>query len=241
MSNIIDKIQLSGVTYDIGGSGGITSGEVQTMIDSSISGKTNQSDFTGHTANTTVHITAAERTTWNAKSDFSGDYNDLTNKLSAGTNITIVDNVISAEGGSSITIDPTLDGNSDNPVANSAITNAINGKLQSVDFAATNWAGTGTTSLRKTTNGSSYTNYAFVASINQKPILSSNYQYVNKFSLVETSAITTAITSSSTDSEIPSAKAVNDKLGGLSIVKMTQSEYDALATKDSNTLYVING
>lgn len=80
MSNIIDKIQLSGVTYDIGGSGGITSGEVQTMIDSSISGKTNQSDFTGHTANTTVHITAAERTSWNAKSDFSGSYNDLTDK-----------------------------------------------------------------------------------------------------------------------------------------------------------------
>ena len=30
-------------------------------------------------------------------------------------------------------------------------------------------------------------------------------------------------------------------LGGLSLVKLTQSEYDALATKDSNTLYVING
>ena len=40
-----------------------------------------------------------EKSTWNAKSDFSGDYNDLTNKLSAGTNITIVDNVISATGG----------------------------------------------------------------------------------------------------------------------------------------------
>lgn len=30
-------------------------------------------------------------------------------------------------------------------------------------------------------------------------------------------------------------------LGGLKLVKLTQSEYDALATKDSNTLYVING
>ena len=54
---------------------------------------------TAHTANTTVHVTSAEKATWNAKSDFSGSYNDLTNKLSAGTNITIVDNVISAEGG----------------------------------------------------------------------------------------------------------------------------------------------
>ena len=28
-------------------------------------------------------------------------------------------------------------------------------------------------------------------------------------------------------------------LGGLSLIKLTQAEYDALATKDSNTLYVI--
>lgn len=59
--------------------------------------------------------------------------------------------------------------------------------------------------------------------------------------LVETSAITTSVTSSSTDAQVPSAKAVNDKLGGLSLVKLTQSEYDVLATKDSSTLYIING
>lgn len=54
---------------------------------------------TAHTADTTIHVTAQDKTNWNNKSDFSGSYNDLTNKLSAGTNITIVDNVISAEGG----------------------------------------------------------------------------------------------------------------------------------------------
>ena len=84
------------------GSSGITSGQVQTMIDESISGKTNQSDFTAHTANTTVHVTASEKSTWNAKSDFSGDYNDLTNKptipnYTAGSGITISNNVISAK------------------------------------------------------------------------------------------------------------------------------------------------
>ena len=102
MSNIIDSIQLSGVTYTLSAQtsgGGVTTGEVQTMIDESISGKTNQSDFTGHTADTTIHVTAQDKTNWNAKSDFSGSYNDLTNKLSAGTNVSIVDNVISAEGG----------------------------------------------------------------------------------------------------------------------------------------------
>ena len=58
----------------------LTTGNVQTQIDNSISGKTNQSDFSAHTANTTVHITAEERSTWNAKSEFSGSYNDLTDK-----------------------------------------------------------------------------------------------------------------------------------------------------------------
>ena len=56
---------------------------------------------------------------------------------------------------------------------------------------------------------------------------------------VDTSAITTSISSSSTDAQVPSAKAVYDQLGGLKLVKLTQSEYDALATKDNSTLYVI--
>lgn len=53
------------------GGGGVTSGEVQTMIDASISGKadtsavTTVSDaLTAHTANTTAHTTAAEKTAW---------------------------------------------------------------------------------------------------------------------------------------------------------------------------------
>lgn len=45
-----------------------------------ISGKANASDLTSHTGNTTVHITASERTAWNAKSNFSGSYNDLKDK-----------------------------------------------------------------------------------------------------------------------------------------------------------------
>lgn len=45
-----------------------------------ISGKANASDLTAHTGNTTTHITATERTAWNNKSNFSGNYNDLSNK-----------------------------------------------------------------------------------------------------------------------------------------------------------------
>lgn len=81
---------------------------------------------------------------------------------------------------------------------------------------------------------------------------------------VDTSAVTSSITSGSTNSEIPSAKAVYDvlptttsavtsgstavvesggvyeQLGGLKLIKLTQSAYDALSPNyDSNTIYFI--
>lgn len=96
-------------TIIISGVSGISSAECQSMIDSSISGKldtsifqpfsasvetslgnkqdtsgmtayTQDTAFTAHTADTTVHVTSTEKNTWNNKSDFSGNYNDLTNK-----------------------------------------------------------------------------------------------------------------------------------------------------------------
>jgi hypothetical protein len=63
-----------------GGTEGITSAQCQAQIDQSISGKTNQSDFSAHTANTSIHVTTAQTASWDAKSNFSGSYNDLTNK-----------------------------------------------------------------------------------------------------------------------------------------------------------------
>lgn len=65
MPNIIDAIQLSGVTYTIQGSGGggITSGEVQTMIDENISGKTDVSAFTAHTGNISIHTPSTSAVT----------------------------------------------------------------------------------------------------------------------------------------------------------------------------------
>lgn len=36
--------------------------------------------LSAHTANTNVHVTAQDKTNWNNKSNFSGSYNDLTNK-----------------------------------------------------------------------------------------------------------------------------------------------------------------
>lgn len=36
--------------------------------------------LTAHTSNQAIHVTATDKNTWNNKSDFSGNYNDLTNK-----------------------------------------------------------------------------------------------------------------------------------------------------------------
>ena len=81
-----DLATLSGEVQTISGES-VTTGEVQTQIDAAVSGKADTSAvtqvnnaLTAHTANTTAHVTAAEKSTWNNKSDFSGDYNDLTNK-----------------------------------------------------------------------------------------------------------------------------------------------------------------
>ena len=132
----------------------------------------------------------------------------------------------------------------------------------------------------------------FYPTINGKVILTNSSTFAGNnydFQLVETSAITSSVTSASTDTEIPSAKAVydalgqggggtvssaitsgdtnpvqggvlydkfdeveqvtaaalnnlNNKFGGLSLVKLTQAEYSAMeqaGTLDSSTLYIV--
>ncbi len=175
-----------------------------------ITGKTNQTDFTAHTADTTVHVTSAEKATWNAKSDFSGSYNDLTNKLSAGTNITIVDNVISAEGGGvnvvQTTGTSTTDVMSQNAVTYTKLdTVRVEPKTPTSNYTQLNlYLGRG--------NGGSQSLFTYVKTINGKSITSQNNDNLEGFSLIEASAITTSITSSSTDVQIPSAKAVYDAI-----------------------------
>ena len=92
MSNIIDSVQLSGVTYTLSAqsSGG----------------------------NPTVELTQAE-------------YDAL---VSAGTVSADTYYIITDASPYPITIDPTLDSGSTNPVANSAITTALNGKVEITTF-----------------------------------------------------------------------------------------------------------
>lgn len=149
-------------------------------------------------------------------------------------------------GGGSITIDQSLDSGSTNAVANSAITNAINSKMDEVNSA--NFYGDQYSAGLKGYYYDSQTDtqtekfhwgmvWQSDGSIGFDAL--GNLAVFNK---IDTSAITTTISSSSTDAQVPSAKAVYDQFGGLKLVKLTQSEYDALSPNyDANTLYVING
>ena len=398
-------------------SGKADTSAVTESINAAVSGKADTSAvtsvddaLTAHTANTTVHVTAQDKSNWNAKSDFSGDYNDLTNKptiptvptsntaftndagyitsaqsqsaitaavsgkvdtstfntysaqtqsalddkadaadyydksyidenyydrndiddelmgkqdaLEAGTGIDITDNVISVTGGGgggkaieagrgiTVTTGATADTvsfnlpiwNPSSPHKNISIgsdtnhpngmtsvavgqantTNAqcsfvsgVNNILRNANEAgfgiynkSVNGSTTADNTLFSVGNGTANNARHNAFEIRQNGDIyitsggtdiklqdnlggggGSSYTAGDGISItndvisvsgrVETSAITTSVTSASTDVQIPSAKAVNDKLGGLSLVKLTQAEYDALATKDNNVLYVI--
>lgn len=45
-----------------------------------ISTKADASAFTAHSADTVIHVTSAQTASWDAKSNFSGSYTDLTDK-----------------------------------------------------------------------------------------------------------------------------------------------------------------
>ena len=292
MSNIIDKIQLSGVTYDLQGGGkaivggrgiSVTTGETADTVsfnlpisagtgtDSIREGETTTASgdyshaegmstiasgsyshaegmasvtygmsshaegFSTETRNKFEHASGRYNVSSSATTEF-GDSGNTLFSVGNGTSTSDRKNALEVRQngdiyvqsgsstvklqdylGGSVTIDPTLDSGSSNPVANSAITNGINSRILNIVKSDQNWAGQGITSIDKTFNNSSYTAAIFVASINQKPILgSSDYNSPQKFSLVETSAITTSITSGSTDSQVPSAKAVYNALGSAS-------------------------
>lgn len=186
------------------GGGGITSGEVQTMIDNSISGKADSDDVytTGQTSGATELATAFAATQ---------------PKLSAGTGIDITDNVISVTGGGSVTIDSSFDRNSENAISNKVVSRGTIGS-----YGLTS-EGSGA-NLRNIIQAYDQGGYGIsnknlvYTNINNKPVISiysNKYNVPYNIEVVETSAITTAVTSSSTDSEIPSAKAVYDIVGNI--------------------------
>lgn len=93
------------------------------VLQDALAGKANTAALTAHTADTGIHVSQQEKNAWNAKAE----------PYSAGTGIEISGNIISVTGGG-VTVDSTLDSGSTNPVANSAITTAIDGKQDALEY-----------------------------------------------------------------------------------------------------------
>lgn len=170
--------------------------------------------------------------------------------LVSGTNIKTINNEsllgegninIQGGGGSSVNVVQATGTSTSDVMSQDAVTNAFNTyTLETADNA------NGKTMYWRWRSPSNWMYYSGISnfSINGKLPLSkeeidTDFADFFNFHLVETSAVTTSVSSSSTDSQVPSAKAVYDQLGGLKLVKLSQSEYNALQTHDSSTLYII--
>ena len=141
--------------------------------------------------------------------------------LISGTNIKTINNE-SILGSGNITINVTVDSElsttSENPVQNKVITNTLNEKERAISIALND--------LEERKIDESGLTEAISAATNDM----ATQTWVSGFTYNKTA----------TDNLL-NAKADTTALGGLTLVKLTQAEYDALATKDSNTLYVIVG
>lgn len=273
---------------------------------------------TAHTANTSIHVSAEQIAAWNAKSDFSGSYNDLSNKLSAGTNISIVDNVISAEGGGKAIVAGTgiaittgetantvsLDINAKKGSSNTALVfNYTNSNTATAAGAtsfgymckATNqytfangnntqakgyyshsegettiangWASHSDGQYTNANGKASHTEGSYVNADNDYESSQGRYNVSNKANTTWGDSGNTLFSvgngtsnnarhnafeirqngdiylndGSKLQDTVSATTANTTALGGLKLVKLSQSEYDNLATKDNSTLYVING
>ena len=137
-------------------------------------------------------------------------------------------------GGGEITIDAALDANSTNAVANSAITTAINGRQLKMEYVGSDNVFESIDTVygrtiihpmfRCYSNNSTNTKLVlnnkdlglYFPIVNGKKIFSvSKYETNWLGDVIEASAITTSVTSASTDSQVPSAKAVYNALGDI--------------------------
>lgn len=210
-----DNTEMICLQDSLGGGGGITSGEVQTMIDNSISGKTDESAFTAHTANTSIHVTTAQTAAWDAKSNFSGSYNDLTDKPTI----------------------PTV------PTSNTAFTNDagyitsndITGKTDTTAFTAHTASTVHMSNTEKTNLDSLATNIAAISGITSTKV--GNWDTASTNSHTHSNK---TVLDGITSTKVSNWDGAVTALGGLTLWKGTQSAYDALSPNyDSNTIYFI--
>ena len=211
---------------DIQGGGSVT---VDTELDS---GSTNP------VQNKVIYakIDEVEQVTAAALNELNDALNAKQDTLSAGTNITISGNVISAEGG--VNVVQTTGTSTTDVMSQDAVTTQLNNKADK--SAAVGGYQFGESSnikyIRlKSVSSGNIGNEIYYPKINGNGILTNNgtwAQSIYDFHLVETSAITSSITSASTDSQVPSAKAVYDALqegGGEVSSAITSGDTNAVA------------
>ena len=230
MSNI-SKIKISGTSYSIKDENACNVVELtQAQYDDlPTTAKTSNSLFFFFFA------TAGDLSNYYTKSETDNAITAATSTkqdtLVSGTNIKTINGEtllgegnITIQGGSGgVTIDQSLDSSSTNAVANSAVSAALNYNdmfLYRVDPKRT-WDNhpTGVLQLRwrNPYNGSTATTQDNITlmKINNIPLIEDYVSGISNLNLVETSVITTSISNSSTDSQVPSAKAVYDIVGNI--------------------------
>ena len=210
-----------------------------------------------HRDNTTVHITAAERSTWNNKSNFSGSYNDLTDKP-------IPDSALNVA--------------STNPVQNQALYSELridneSGETETTlvfdGYSATNYPqGCTKIKVQDITSNSQNGIYFFddnqplgyitvrnwgSISVDASGLQGASYEISGTTVIISYPTVTTVVRLDVSESTKYTYKAITSSttplkdqvvanttaLGGLSLIKLTESEYAALVTKDPNVLYVV--
>lgn len=145
--NITDE-QLNVIATKVAAKGFYTKSEVDGLI-AKIVVPTKLSQLSDDTSHRLV--TDTEKQKWNNKSDFDGSYDSLTNKPTIpmklsqlsedDSHVTVtkaqrdkIDNFSSGSGGTSITVDTALSATSDNAIANRAVTNALNAKVDKTEL-----------------------------------------------------------------------------------------------------------
>ena len=169
--------------------------------------------------------------------------------LVSGTNIKTINNEsllgegnIDIQGGSSVNVVQATGTSTSDVMSQDAVTNAF--KTYTLSEGSSAYGKIDSWQWRSPRNGKilQICNFALNGRFplsKEEGDANTDYEGYFNFHLVETSAVTTSMSSTSTDTQVPSAKAVYNQLGGLKLVKLTQAEYDALQTKDANTLFII--
>ena len=330
MSNIIDKIQVSGVTYDIGGTGGGGNPTVeltQAEYDALVTAGTVSAD----TYYIITDAQAGDLTNYYTKTETNTLLGGKQATLVSGTNIKTINNEsilgsgnieIEGGGGSDINVVQTTGTSTTDVMSQDAVTTQLNGKGDAISFDMVTAPQKKVTFQMKRGGINGTTISSRDLTLGRGLVYGEeDFTTLSTSGLVETSAITTSISSSSTDAQVPSAKAVyhaiqegggggggmteddelllstaltdlndrkidasevksnyqkkgdyvttntlntrlaeyetaleeqnveevtayalndlNNKFGGLKLVKITESEYAGLTTKDENTLYIV--